>query len=96
MAKTNRFLRLDEIDLPLDARVLLYMENRKSDKRKTILTGEESETTRNSKLKDFAAAIVSSVVKCGKDMRIVYLDEARTAAYTRQLAQTETGEQLTL
>lgn len=99
MAKTNfhpQVLSDLVTELPAEARIFLYMENLRTGSRQELLTGDESERKKRSVLQKFGNAVVSSVVKAGKAMRIIYLDEQRTETFAARLETLDYGEQLQL
>ena len=89
-------LRLCDLELPADARLLVFMENLQTGHRRELLNSEASPKSKAEVLMKFANAVVSSVVKAGKALRIIYLDEKRTAALSSQLAKQTDGTQMSL
>lgn len=94
--KYNVPLLLRDVDLPADARLLVFMENMKTGHRRELLNGEDTAAEKAKVLKEFANAVVSSVVRAGKALRIIYLDENRTDALSVRLAEQPDGQQMSL
>ncbi len=91
-------LRLCDIveELPHDTKMFLYMENLKQGSRQKLLDTEASDEQRSGILKQFANAVVTSVVRAGEALRIIYLDETRTETLASQMASLNSGEQMQL
>lgn len=82
-------------ELPPETRIVLFMENLTAGTRRQLTDGTELPEQRNSLLKQFADAVVGTVIKAGTMLRVVYLDETKSNEFAASLTRVEAGQQLT-
>lgn len=97
-AKSAAPVRLSDLvrELPPETRFCLFMEDIKGGWRKELLTGDEDAAEQKSVLAEFANAIIRTVVKAGKTLRVVYLDDRKTTELAGRMKDIDYGEQISM
>ena len=80
--------------LPAETRICLFLEDLRAGWREELLTGDEDVDERTSVLTKFADAIIRSVVKAGKALQVIYLDDRKTKEFADRMKNIDSGEQI--